>query len=153
MMKITAWAIAAFVLAAQDGTWTTFSIRHSPEFLNPEAVLQELVNAKAEQQINHFCIIGYRSPKGDSHAWVWWREGNSLILWEPVADPEYPDSLLLSRRFLDLDRDVVASEAQVGSSTYLVSKTWVAETQADCQRHGDQFLILRTKSRSRSLIE
>ena len=87
MTKITVWAVAAYMLAAQDGTWTSFSIRHSPEFLKPEGVLQELVNAKAKQRINHFCIIGYRSAENDSHAWVWWREGSALILWEPSVRP------------------------------------------------------------------
>ena len=44
--------------------------------------------------------------------------------------------MISSRRILDLERDVVESEADVAGSTYLVTREWVSKQKARCDRHG-----------------
>ena len=85
----------------------------------------------------HFCAIAYRGPEG-VNAWVHWREGNRLILW---LGGGAEDALLHSNRNLDLAADVVATEADVAGSTYLVTRAWVAGKLADCAAKGDQYTI------------
>jgi hypothetical protein len=72
---------------------------------------------------------------------VHWVEGKALILWEPA--PENPLPLIASRRYLHLQRDVVASEEDLKGSTYLVTRTWVNTVLADCTRVGDRYTVRR----------
>lgn len=46
-----------------------------------------------------------------------------------------------SKRILDLTRDVVATEAAVNGSTYLVTKAWVKEQQKKCAEFGTEVRI------------
>jgi hypothetical protein len=38
---------------------------------------------ESKHRVHHFCVLGYRLEDGDNQAWVHWKEGNQLILWEP----------------------------------------------------------------------
>jgi hypothetical protein len=87
-----------------------------------------------------FCVVGYDSPRTKyPFAEVYWKEADTMTLWKGAE-------LQLSRRVLSHARDVVATEADVGSSTYLVSEPWWARTKRDCARFGDTF-VLRARSR------
>ena len=133
---------------AQEETF--FSVRNNRYYPEPEKRLEVLVRAKGTQKLNHFCAIGYRLPSGLELAWVHWKEGNAVILWDGSADPEYPLELALSRRYLDLDTDVVATSEEVGSSTYLVTQAWVKGVISDCEAHGDKFVVSRSKKQRRA---
>jgi hypothetical protein len=63
-------------------------------------------------------------------AWVIWRQGRRLILWEGHAD------LDSSRRTIDLDSNVRLSEDYLNGSTYLVTKAWVDRVTSTCDRFG-----------------
>ncbi len=89
------WVLAAIFLVRQDGA-VFFSINHDPGYPKPENTLAELVNAEAKHRVNHFCVVGYRYPDNEQQAWVWWKEGNAIILWGGTTDPRYPSSLRLS---------------------------------------------------------
>jgi hypothetical protein len=111
------------------------SIKGWAEFSQPVQALQVLAASRGREPLNHFCIVGY-NESSDRYAWVYWREGNALILWEPnVNDPMYP-SLSWSRRYLHLNKDVVNSMAEVGTSTYLVTRAWVNKVLRDCRKMG-----------------
>ena len=135
--------VAGACLAVQQAE-AFFSVRKHAGYPAPERALEELVAQKGTVPSNHFCVVGYRRSSGDDHAWVHWKEGRVLVLWEPAADVKYPASLTTSRRFLNLDRDVVDSEADVKGSTYLVTRAWVKQVADDCTRNGDQFVVNRT---------
>ena len=47
-------------------------------------------------------------------------------------------TMVTSRRILDLKRDVVATEAAVKGSTYLVTAQWVSKQKTRCARYGMQ---------------
>jgi hypothetical protein len=116
------------------------SIRGAPSFETPEVALDTLVRRDAKTPQNHFCVVAYRLANGELQAWVHWLEGNAIILWEPrIDDPAH--GLVWSRRYLRLDRDVVASEDDVAGSTYRVTKSWVEGIVEDCASAGDRFVV------------
>lgn len=89
----------------------------------------------------HFCIIGYRVG-GERQALVHWREGHALLTWYGRGEAGFPDdTLAFSHHKLDLRRDVVPTDADINSSTYLVSRPWVAQTLADCRRFGMRYTV------------
>ncbi|SET58065.1 hypothetical protein SAMN05443639_103430 [Stigmatella erecta] len=127
-----------------------FSVRQHSGYVGPEKTLKQLVIRQGTQRLNHFCVIGYREPSGGEYAWVIWKEGRALILWEPSADPAYPTSLATSRRFLHLDRDVVASGEDVNGSTYLVTRDWVSQLTRDCESQGEKFAVSKEQKKSKA---
>lgn len=96
----------------------------------------------ATGQPQHFCVVGTISEDGAKTAWVHWREGNMLILWEP--GDEY--QLARSRRKLDLATDVAATEGELNGSTYIVTRTWVNAITSACQRTGAHYLVEKTNN-------
>lgn len=120
-----------------------FSPRSDPAFGDAEPAIRHLLAEAAPQPKGpqHFCAIGYRDPEG-ARAWVHWREAGRLILWLGKGDgSDSAEALLRSNRNLDLKADVVATEADVAGSTYLVTRSWVAAKLADCAAKGDQYMI------------
>ncbi|HEU4495414.1 MAG TPA: hypothetical protein VFR70_00005 [Flavobacterium sp.] len=49
----------------------------------------------------------------------------------------------MSRRYWDLDTDVVNTNNDIRGSTYLVGRAWVNEILCDCRKYGDSFTIRR----------
>jgi len=124
-----------------------FSVREHLGYTEPEKSLELLVRTRGTRRQNHFCVIGYREPSGYEYAWVRWEEGKALILWEAAADASQPSPLSTSRRFLRLDKDVVASEEQLNGSTYLVTREWVNRVTRDCESHGDKFVVSKRRKK------
>ncbi len=118
---------------------TAFSPRGDSGFGDATPALRALVAGTEPRPRGpqHFCAIGYRGSEGPN-AWVHWREGNRLIFWIGGSSDE---ALLRSNRSLDLKTDVVATEADVAGSTYLVTRAWVAAKLADCAAKGDHYTI------------
>ena len=77
-------------------------------------------------------MIGLTRASQDTEAvWIIWREGDRLIRWFSGED-----NLDLSSRNLSLTDDVVNTDADIGSSTYRVSRPWVEELEKLCEDHG-----------------
>lgn len=133
--------VCGFDAFAQEGAQQTFLVSKTPEFSNPRAVLRKLVARKRKSTRNSFCVIGYQYPDGGKSAWVYWREGKAIILWEPTGNKI--DDLTLSKRYLRLTKDVVENESQVQGSTYLVTRQWVDSLLRDCQTRGEKFTVSR----------
>jgi hypothetical protein len=95
----------------------------------------------------HFCIVGYDPGPDDNGvdgrmAYVHWKEGNRLIGWTGIGDPEYAaDSIRFSPDNLDLTKDVVATDSEINSSTYLVTQAWVDGVLADCAARGAEYTV------------
>jgi hypothetical protein len=126
----------------------TFTVERASGF-NPVPVALEafLVKQKAAIGPHSLCVIGYVEKRSAASpttkiAWVHWREGNRLTLWEPAAKGfESKDTLIRSRRDLDLTKDIAESAEAVGSSTYLVSRNWFDAINKDCKKRGKTYLI------------
>lgn len=127
-----------------------FSVRNHPHYPEPEKSLKQLVRTHGTKRQNHFCVIGFRMPSGYEHAWVHWEEGKAIILWEGSTGPESPVLIAYLRRFLKFDEDVVATQEEAGSSTYLVTWDWVNSITRDCEAHGDKFVISKPRQQRSS---
>jgi len=92
--------------------------------------------------VNHFCVAAYHFPDGLTKAWAWWKEGKRIIPWDASRDPAVPVTLLTANP-VDLERDVVASEAEVKGSAALVTRAWVNGIERDCRENGDQFTVVK----------
>ncbi|MEN3745771.1 hypothetical protein TPR58_01230 [Sphingomonas sp. HF-S3] len=127
-----------------DEPGTIIPTATDPDFGDATPALRKLIAAARQRAIGpqHFCIIGYIGDGGDKIALVHWRERRRLIFWLGGSDPEYrSDSIVNSRRQLDLDKDVVPTDADVGSSTYLISRTWLDRKLRDCAAKGARYVV------------
>lgn len=114
-----------------------FSVSRKPAFADVLAQLQVVVDEHAEQARNRFCVVGEMVGSSEE-AWVYWPDGNRLILWRP--DRDNPHAIAGSNRSLDLKRDVVAGN-DVGGSTYKLTRAEADETIRACALHGDNYVI------------
>ncbi len=112
------------------------SITDDSLFAHPRAVLMRLAAQRGTTRLNEFCIIGQDLGNGDRQAWVYWKQQDALILWEPQVGSDI--DLTTSRRYLDLKRDMAMD---VGSSSYKVTTRWVDSLRAACSAQGLQLTI------------
>lgn len=101
--------------------------------------LEALVAQNGKVEKNHLCVIG-ADPE---QAWVYWREANAIILWEPETGGI--TDLTLSRDYLKLATDAVpANDPRLATSTYLVSTQWAASLISECSTSGRRYEIDKT---------
>lgn len=138
-----AWAAtAAQALAAPH-----FLVESDPGFRPVRAALEAYLDAQPAGAVasgpQRFCVLGL--GEGDTrHAWLIWLGGQRLVHWEPAAAGVEPKQTLLhSRRDLDLRRDVVDRADQLRGSSYLIDRAWLNRLQAECRRRGQQFIVPR----------
>ena len=107
-----------------------FDLRKDRYFSTYTVVVGSYLRAHSPHRRARACVIGLR---GDSYklAWVIWRGGGRLILWE-----ENTEGLKYPIRDLSLIKDVVATPAQIGTSTYLVDRPWVNKLERQCASFG-----------------
>src|SRR5262245_15102904 len=93
--------------AAQAVGDRVFDTTADPAFRTTPVALDAYLADQSKTGVHHFCVVGFRG-RDTKRAWVYWREGRQIILWDAPAHPIHAVSLLVSsRRVLDLDRDVV----------------------------------------------
>ncbi len=144
LLSATALSLTAALTAqAQALPGQTFSPDRELGYKPVKPALKALASTqKSKTALHHFCVIGYQLQRSADEplskiAWVYWKEQNSLLYWEPAAQgAQSKDTLIHSRRQLDLTQDVVATQAEVGSSSYLVSREWVDSILKDCKKRG-----------------
>lgn len=117
-------------------------------FAHARDVVQALADEDGPPGENHFCIVGAEGTP--TSAWVYWTEGNRILLWEPLPEGAGESvrnkDLLMSRRSLRLDQDVAQTQEEVGTSTYLVTRAWVDELQAACAALGEKISVVKRES-------
>jgi len=108
-----------------------------------EAYLDQQPPASVASGPQRFCVLG-RGQGDTRHAWVIWLSGQRLVHWEPAAAGVEPkQTLLRSRRDLDLRRDVVDRSDALRGSSYLIDRPWLNRLQAECRQRGQQFIVPR----------
>ena len=138
-----AWAACA----AQASPAPAFMAESEPGFRPVGPALVAYLDAQPASAVaggpQRFCVLG--RGQGDSrHAWVIWLSGQRLVHWEPAAagvDPK--ETLVHSRRDLDLRRDVVDSTNALRGSSYLIARPWLNRLQAECRHRGQQYIVPR----------
>jgi hypothetical protein len=147
-LAIILWSVAAPGLSETDFNKPTgfFDTAAAPDY-GPATAPLRVMMAEAgvpRGRADAFCIVGYRFSGGERIVYVHWPRGNKLILWEGGTDPVTRlQSIARSRNPLDLRKDVVATPADIGSSTYLVDRAWVNQKIADCAKHGRYYRVAR----------
>lgn len=133
---LIACAAPASARARPGDHWT--SIDGNTGFTGWKKELHRLVQKDAERTRNNFCIVVH-GQGAELEAYVYWPERNRLITWGP-SDDEI-SSLDQVGAPLDLEHDVVATQADIGSSTYLVTRGWVDHVISACRRYGTTFAV------------
>lgn len=132
-------------LLAQDSGDVPFDTRADAAFGDPTLALREFLRDRhiKSHKPQHFCAVGYQDASGMSRrAWVHWPQGGQIILWEGATDPASAKTAIArSRRVTDLGKDVVATEAEVKGSTYLVMRSWVDRITKECDARGAKYTV------------
>ncbi len=138
---------------AMASQWT--KIDALPVFSGWRQELQRLVDTEGRGRLNHFCVVAetFRPPRGpgdvkppaeDQVGRVYWREGRRLIAWDPSKTAVDATSARPGND-LDLTKDVRATQSEVGSSTYLVTRSWVSSIIRHCATDGSQIVVLKDR--------
>jgi hypothetical protein len=125
-------------------------IYRDAKYAHPLPALKQVVAEKARGRRNTFYIspVCYFDNRY-SNTVVYWREGRALILWEPDASATKErgrHDLVGSRRFWRLDKDVVPTLADVGGSSFLLTKADARHDIRDCVRNGRRFVLYKRRS-------
>ena len=136
----------SFVACAQTTTTKQplLSIQNAPGFNHFQNTLRDIINDRAPslKGSHHFYIARYKP--GDNNTYMLWKE--KRMLWILALGDEREESWLAVRypssgELLDLDADVVPTQEEVGSSTYLVPQPWVNEKVFQAVVNGDLVVI------------
>lgn len=119
-----------------------------PGFTGWRGQLQHMVDSDKRFSSNHFCLVvasGPTAPPDRKFTWayVYWREAARLYTFGQSS--EAMSDLTAFKGPLDLHKDVVASEKHVGSSTYLVTRSWVRNILSHCTVAGTELTVERTR--------
>lgn len=100
-----------------------------------------VANLNESNNVNHFCIVGYRWPDKSVEAVVYWKERQRLTIWpgRKVPPEEYGDDAkdFLMTKSIDITHNIVDREDQMTMATYL--RRDLEGTLEDCARHGIQY--------------
>ena len=140
-MKLFLLVVLTIIFSHSLASAQTVSVRNAPGFADLEAALKELVTQESTHSTNLFYVSPVElDPSAPSTAWVYWPNKKALILFEPGAGYDPKLSLVWSRRYLDLKRDVVPTIKEVAGSNFLLSRAEAAAIVASC-KSGDKFVI------------
>ena len=147
---LSALTLAGAAASAAPRPAETFVVDQEQGFKPVQPALESYLEGQVVREgVQHFCVVGYQAQRSQAaetfkFAWVYWHEGQRLVYWEPAgADVDSKETLILSRRDLNLRKDVVATDRELGSSTYRIDRPWLNRLLADCRRHGQSFGIRR----------
>lgn len=124
-----------FSVEPARGAVRWFRVSESEWFSGWRAQLQELVDQSPNQAPSRICIVGLRDvDPATLQAYVIWPAQHRLITWIPSKDDDH--SLVHETHVLDLNKDIVATRREIGSSTYLEDRAWLLSTERHCKRSG-----------------
>jgi len=150
-MLVASVIFTSTICLSQAKVLERIPIRKHPYFAGHVLpALKLLVREYGKARINHL----YVSPvdvfeNGAYSALVYWKENNARVLWEPYSgynkegnhDPNY--DLRDSRRYWRLKKDVVATLADVGGSSYLLTRSDAQRMVQDCRLRGEKYVVIR----------
>ena len=115
---------------------------HSSNTSRLVSMVNQLVESEGTAKTNTFYIQEVDDEqRGGKFAQVYWKEDRSVIFITPPYDVEnFQYEWTYSRR-IDLDRHVVPTESDVGTTNYLVPKRWIEEVLASCVKNGVKITI------------
>lgn len=138
---------APSIYDAEKESQSLLSIKDNPGYQHIVQSLQNIIDSEAASVSNHFFIANY-TP--DQYAtYMFWREGRKFWIlpvggsekghWSSSIEHPHGGSKL------NLDTDVVATQEEIGSSTYLVDQPWINEKLYDSVINGTMITIEKTR--------
>ena len=122
-------------------TWRKVSDREFPGW---RAELQRIGSSHA--RVSHVCVIvrGDTDRKQEAVLLAYFRERRYIQgFGRPAAPYPLDDTAMAGFDAIDLGRDVVASQSQIGGSTSRVTKAYVDGIIEHCRRLGTQIVITK----------
>ena len=105
-------------------------------------MLNQLIESKGTAKTNTFYVQEVDDEqRGGRFAQVYWKEDRSVLFILPPYEMENFELEWMYSRRIDLDRDVVPNESDVGTSTYLVPKRWIEDVLKSCLQKGVKIRI------------
>ena len=129
---------------------TSDSVVSKPDLAGKVATLQEYVSRCGRNQINTFYIANLRNDDGKKYWYAYWREGQSILLFEHFAPVDPGSGGYISYEWLDrkaridLRTEVVPTKEEIGGSSFLEDKPWVDRIVSGCIARGQRYVIKRT---------
>ncbi len=141
-----ALGLASTTAEAQPKTFTRWSkIESTPYFEGWNAQLQHMTDAYGKAPIAHMCVVVATYTQGSDHntnvwGYLYWKENNELYTLAQTDGPMSDTSLF--KEPLNLKRDIVKRQSDIGSSTVLETRGWVENILKHCKTNGTT-LVLR----------
>jgi len=117
-----------------------FNVTTDKNFSSYRQSVVDFLKSQHVHKTNNICILGEKYTDGTKSAWIIWNEGKKLILWDGGDEP-----LSISRRILNLNKDVVSDETDINGSNYLVTRSWVRKLKKRCDKHGTKITISKSE--------
>lgn len=142
LAAIGAKPTASYPQSSQVSASGTFDVASDADFRSYEQVVTRFAHQRRPGGENDFCEVGLTASDGSKSVWVIWDQGRQMLLWE--GQP----ALSMSRRIIRLKSDVVPKEEDLHGSTYRVTKAWVEEITATCDRSGVKIRVPKRRGHS-----
>ena len=120
------------------------SITDNPGFNYFKSTLLHVIEQRRPELSgqHHFYVAHYR--EGSEYTYMFWQEARLIWVLHLGTPEEYGwMSMLLpsSGELLHIDKDVVATQEEVGASTYMVSQQWINDKIFKCVVDGDLITV------------
>ena len=117
---------------------------HSSDLSRIVSMLNQLVESKGQAKTNTFYVEEVNEEElGSVFTRVYWKEDKSIIILTPPYDAERFSLEWTYSRRIDLIHDVVPTEADIGTSNYLVPRPWIKDVLNKCERNGMRVTIAK----------
>jgi hypothetical protein len=121
---------------------SSVSIYKDKNYSKPVIPLRELVKEKSDTKTNTFYLSNIFQPEfGSTYVWVYWKEKDALILWEP-RDHEAKYDLVWSRRYLRFGKEIVSREQYVEGTNYMLLTKEGRAIKSECLK-GTKLVVER----------
>jgi len=139
---------APVIPTATDDSKSSF---HSSNLSRIVSMLNQLVESKGAAKTSTFYVEEVNDEElGGEFTRAYWKEDKSLIILTPPYDAETSSLEWTYSRRIDLVHDVVPTEADVGTSNYLVTRPWIKDVLRKCQRNGVTLIITKNSATAQS---
>ncbi len=141
------FGFASTTAEAQPKTFTRWSkIENTPGFADWRAQFQHMANG-GSHPVNHMCVVvaTYTQPSvHDTTIWgyLYWRENNELYTLSQSNDAM--SDLSLWQAPLNLKTGVVKRPEDIGSSTFLETRSWVNNILRHCDSNGTRIVVKKS---------
>jgi hypothetical protein len=132
---------SAYTIIKTYGGWKR--IDEFPEFSTVKAQLQYLVDHKASEKLNDFCVIG-QNDNDFLAAYIYWKTQDQLLYWLPSKyDVDDPFAVADSPVQIDLKRGL-RDEEDAGNERNQMQRSYADAILRACRNMGQNFVVQKS---------